>query len=270
MLTGKRRQKLRLYDTPGKILSLVGHEHTASEFRSLISYLAKNGFKFVSTDDILSGRLPSGRKAWLTFDDGWRSFLELLPVCEEYKVPVTLFIAPNETRRGQVWTNSIMGRVPEGTIRKLYSQPLARRETFVDGVLNEVGNCRMLLEKDELMRLARHPHVTLENHTWSHLSCSHRPVDEVLCEVEKASKEIESWTGRKCRLLCFPFGHYSDEIFAAVQKAGYHPVTCDAGEMDSGEIGRYRNMFRERVSKAENICRALNAWLKVTVPDKEP
>lgn len=267
-IVGARRRKLRLYDDNEKILSLVGHDPTPDDFEQLMIWFIKHGFTFISTDDILNKKLPKGRKAWLTFDDGWIGFKALLPILERYNIPVTLFIAPHETERGQLWPDSIMAITPHSEIREMYSMDLPNREKIVDAILKTIGNPRRLMTESELKEISKNSLITLENHTWSHLSCSHRPVDEVIEEVRMTSSILTEWTNRVCRLVCFPYGHYNDEVKQAIIKEGLYPVTCDAGEMSIGAIGLKRNMFREHVSLSENICRCMNSWLKVVTPDK--
>lgn len=268
ILSGGLKRKLKEYDGEGAILSLVGHDPTPVELEKILKWVIDHGFTFVSTDQLLDKNLPKGRKAWLTFDDGWKSFNDFIPIFEKLNVPVTVFIAPHETERGQLWTNSIMPVTSQEDFRKLYKLPLVEREQKVDEILAKIGNPRKLLTKDELIEIAKHPLITLENHTWSHLSCSHRPVEDVVEEVRKASDTLQEWTGRKCRLVCFPFGQYREDAYNAVLEMGLRPVTCEAGLMIISKVGEYRNMFREKVSFAENVCRILNAWMKVQVPDK--
>lgn len=265
---GERGRKLRVYDSDEKILSLVGHNPNPEDFLRLMAWFVKHGFTFVSTDDILEKKLPKGRKAWLTFDDGWIGFKALIPILERYNIPATLFIAPHETARGQLWPDSIMSVTSHSEVRKMYGMDITTREKAVDAILGRIGNTRRLMTESDLKMISKNPLITLENHTWSHLSCSHRPVDEVKGEVRKASAILKEWTNRECRLVCFPYGHYNQDVKQAVIDEGLFPVTCDAGEMSVDAIGLKRNMFREHVTLSENVCRCLNSWLKVVTPDK--
>lgn len=273
VVTGKRLRKVRAYDKQGKVLALTAHFPDARTIEDVLSWLICRGFTFISTDELLA--INEGRKqwrprlAWLTFDDGWCEVKsEALGVLEKYQVPATIFVAPHESERGQMWTNSVMGEIHYSGVRELFSKPLAEREKVVDGILGHIGNPRRLLTPDELIDLAKHPLITLENHTFSHMSCSHRPIDEMLAEVQKTNEILLRWTGRKPRLMCFPFGHWHAEQDKVVRDLGLWPVSCDAGEMEVSKPGGKRNMFREGFTSLENICRALNAWKKVTVPDK--
>lgn len=263
ILSGKLRRQLKLYDQEGTILSLVGHDPTPQELEKLLSWVKSKGFTFVSTDDLLDGKLPKGRKAWLTFDDGWKSFKTFLPIFEKLNIPVTVFIAPHETERGQVWANAIKPIATKDLYQNLFAQAVEDRESFIDSKIKNDSSVRTLLTQEEIIELSKYKQITIENHTWSHLSCKHRPVDEVIKELTMCNNVLKEWVNRKCRLACYPFGMYTKEVYDATVKLGLCPVTCHPGIMTLDNIGYRRNMFREGLSFSENICRLTNAWIKI-------
>lgn len=272
--SGKLSTQIRRYDKEGAFLPLVGHDPQAKVFSKLLEWLIGKGFSFVSTDELIAMRDGYAswrpRIAWLSFDDGWVGFKKnVLPVIEKYNIPVTLFIAPHETLRGQVWTNSIMPAMPYEKLRKLYWMPLQSRLAVVDPILEEIGNPRHLMSEEDIRALAKHPLVTIENHTYSHLSCSHRPIEEMLAEIDIAQATLTEWTRRRPRMVCYPFGHCTRETDLAIKSKGLIPVRLDAGIGDVKNIGACRNLFCDNRSLLENACRAVNSWVKVTVPDRE-
>ena len=269
VLSGCRRRQLAAYSMNGAVLSVFGHSPRPIVLDSLLGWLVRRGFSFISTDELLSvrdgKRAWEPRMAWLTFDDGWAGFeRELLPILERYQVPATIFVAPKETERGKIWTNSVMGLTSEW--HKWYDLHADERYSEVDKVLAEnLGKVRQLADKDELRRLSRHPLVTLENHTYTHLSCSHRPVDEVVDEVRKTQGVLTEWTGRTPRLMCYPFGHCTDETDNAIRELGLIPVSSFPGHMTVETVGRFRNMFHDAMGTQENIGRILEAWPRINV-----
>src|SRR5204863_9351619 len=78
------------------ITSLYFHKPTPSLLRRCILWLMKHGFTFISLDDVRDvlycGKpFPKGA-VWISFDDGWREQIDVLPLIRQYKIPVTLFI----------------------------------------------------------------------------------------------------------------------------------------------------------------------------------
>lgn len=265
---GARWRAVRAYEQRGRILALYGHDPRPWVLEGVLGWLKRMGFSFISTDELLAmqaGELAwRPRTAWLTFDDGWTGFeADLLPILEKYQAAATIFVAPGETDRGQVWTNSISSVVPPVEMSRLYGLPVEARYAAVDKVLARIGNPRRLASEAELRRLAKHPLVTLENHTYSHLSCAHRPVAEVMAEVQKTQVLLKEWTGRVPRLCCYPFGHFTDEMDEALRAEGLTPIHSVPGRMNLKTVGGFRNLFRDEAGGLENIGRVLGAWVPV-------
>ena len=263
---GARRRAVQRYRQPGTVLSVFAHNPRPKVLDGVLADLKRRGFLFISTDDLLA--LRDGLKpwrpllAWLTFDDGWRPFVQdLLPVLEKHDVPATIFVPPHETMRGQVWTNSVMGRTANW--KAWYDLSVAERYAQVDAYCDKTR--RLLLDERDLKTLACHPLITLENHTYTHLSCSHRPVDDVVDEILQTQEVLVAWTGRTPRLVCYPFGHYTDEVDAAVKSQGLIPVHSDPGVMTLDTLGRFRNMMNDEMSVQESIGRVLGAWRKIAI-----
>lgn len=264
---GKRRRLLAYYDKSATCLAIVGHDPKARDLETLLRWFLKRGFIFVLPSNIETVPKDGKRLAWLSFDDGWLSFkTEVLPVLEKLQIPATLFIAPHETEQGQLWTNGIRPFLGSDKIKEMYDLPWKERQKIVDDVFRKHGNERKLLTKEEVIELARHPLVDVQNHTMTHLSCSHRPVGEVMNEVMEAQATLKEWTGKNCRLVCYPFCHHTDETDRAIKEAGFIPVSGNAGEGTISNLGATRNMFKDHASLQENIGRSLNAWKKVNVP----
>lgn len=192
----------------------------------------------------------------LTFDDGWKPFAETVRVLEAFEKPATLFIAPGQTLRGRVWTDGTT--VPQR--QALYALGEAARNAQLRAW--GIDQARHLLTREEVCALARHPLVQVGNHTWSHVSCPHRPLAEVLDEVDRAQAELTAWCGYAPKAFAYPFGRGTAELDAAVRARGLVPYYTRPG-LTVGEPGAARNLFYEGMSLAENVGRLLMAWPKV-------
>ena len=266
-ITGKRSRLLSYYDRPGTCLAIVGHDPKGRDLERLLRWYQQHGFRFVLPSQLERNEISGSRLAWLSFDDGWLSFkTDVLPILEKLNIPATLFIAPHETEQGQLWTNGTRPFLGAEKIHEMYSLPWPERQRLVDEVFAKYGNVRSLLSKEDVIALSRHPLVDIENHTMTHLSCSRRPVDEVMDEIIKAQTTLKEWIGKDCKLVCYPFCHCTDETDAAIRGAGFIPVRGNPGEGTVSGLGVTRNMFKDHASLQENIGRSLNAWRKVKVP----
>lgn len=262
ILSGARARALRRYDRPGTLLSLCAHDPAPEVLEQLLVWLKQQGFTFYSEAAVLAGKPLPPRAAWLSFDDGWKGFQASLSVLERHQIPVSLFIAPAETKRGFLWTNALMASSSRQEIRALYPLAADLRAARVAAKLK--GNVpQTLLTPGEVKRLAAHPLVTVGNHTLSHLSASDRPLEEVETELQAAQDILTDWCGTPPRLFCYPFGHRTVETDALVRKYGLVPVGLLPGTDTVAAFGSFRNMIYDRMSLEENSCRVLKAWLPI-------
>ena len=239
-LMGARMRAVAAVRKSGVILPIVFHAAKADEVRRILGWL-----KWANCLD----------HCWLSFDDGWREFKDTVKVLEDFEKPATLFIAPGETQRGNVWTNGLS--VPER--QRLYGVSERERE----GLCNAAD--RKLLTEEEVREVAKHPLVRIGNHTWSHLSCTHRPVTEVLDEVDRAQATLTEWCGYAPTDFAYPFGRGTVELDKEIRKRGMVPHYTRQGLVTKETLGAARNMVYEGMSFAENLGRILMAWPKVGV-----
>lgn len=262
-LAGARRRAVGRVKKPGVILPVVIHAAKAEEVRAILGWLKRAG---------------ALERVWLSFDDGWREFKDTVKVLEEFEKPATLFVAPGETMRGDVWTDGLTvaerQRLYQLDEQSRYNEiallgdcgPRGARAlpgdevgTAVPAVRNEVP----LLGEREIREIARHPLVRIGNHTWSHMSCTHRPMAEVLDEVDRAQATLTEWCGYAPTDFAYPFGRGTEELDAEIRKRGMTPHYTRQGLVTRETLGAARNMVYEGMSLAENLGRILMAWPKV-------
>lgn len=239
-LAGARRRAVARVRQSGVILPIVFHAAKPEEVRKILGWLKAKGCL---------------DQCWLSFDDGWREFKETVKVLEEFRKPATLFIAPGETLRGDHWARGL-------------SIAERRRLCQMDGQsrYNEMTlRDRTLLSVDEIKEIARHPLVRVGNHTWSHMSCTHRPVAEVLDEIDRAQVTLTEWCGYAPTEFAYPFGRGSEKLDEEIQRRGLRPHYTRQGLVTEATLGVSRNMVYEGMSLAENLGRILMAWPKVGV-----
>ena len=241
-LVGARWRARARCRQPGMILPIVFHAAEPDEVRGVLSAL-------------------KGIPLEVTFDDGWRQLLPTLSVLEEFNQPATVFIAPGETERGVVWTNALMNAgVPDDEWHPWYALAADSRYEKCD---THPRGPRQLLTSDEVQELARHPLIRVGNHTWSHLSCTHRPVTEVLDEIDRAQETLTKWCGSAPTAFAYPFGRGTPELDAAIRSRGLTPYYTRQGLVTEATRGAARNMVYESMTLAENVGRVLQAWPKV-------
>ena len=251
---GARMRAVAAVRKSGAILPIVFHAAKPDEVRQILGWLKRA--------DCLD-------HCWLSFDDGWWEFKDTVKVLEEFEKPATLFVAPGETMRGDVWTNGLT--VAER--QRLYQLDEQSRYNAI-ALLDDCGprgartlpaGRHELLGEGEIQEVAKHPLVRIGNHTWSHLSCPHRPVKEVLAEVDRAQETLTEWCGYAPTEFAYPFGRGTGELDKEIRKRGMTPHYTRQGLVTKETLGAARNMAYEGMSLAENLGRVLMAWPKVGV-----
>ncbi len=205
-------------------------------------------------------RLVGMESVELTFDDGRRVLRDCVPVLEKYGVPAVFFISPGEILSKRNWAESSAAR--RCGISALCHLSAQEREMALSaaGATKPVDN---LLSVEDIRELAEHPLVEFGNHTWSHMSCASRPIEEALDEIDRAQSQIEEWTGRRPTKFSYPFGQDGKELDEAIRSRGLVPYHLRPGLAPCRCDGRFRNMAYEGMTLAENVGRLLTAWPRV-------
>ncbi len=116
----------------------------------------------------------------------------------------------------------------EGILSYLLAEKLPAT-IFVSGSFIRNGRNR-----ERMAELAQTGLLTFENHADTHPHFPALASGEITGEVERAGALIAEVTGRKPRLFRFPYGEYTPESLAAVERLGYRVVhwTYPSGDPD--------------------------------------
>lgn len=165
----------------------VASERLASDLELFLSA----GFEPRPLTSLLAAPRPgAGPTLSVTFDDGYRDFLEsALPVLEAHAVPATLFAVAGDAR----------DRLPGGA-------PGA------------------LLGFDELAEIARRG-VALGAHGLAHLPLTRMDDAELARELRGSRERLEACADATVDLLAYPFGAFDARVRRAAGAAGYR-IAC--------------------------------------------
>ena len=197
-------------------------------------------YEIVSLDTVLSGKLPR-RALLITFDDGYRSFLDsALPVLRLLGVPSMLFVTgacldpynlPLDNLLSYLCTSVGLERLasaldPHARGTRTFLQlldmvammPFGRFVNLRDELAErfEVDQTALRAESEifvDPQDLAGLSAVGCEvaNHTRSHLFCRSIPNEEVAREeIVEHARRLESLTGRPVRAFSYPYGQRKD------------------------------------------------------------
>lgn len=88
-------------------LSIYFHDPAPKTFTSILEWCKKKSYRFITLQEcyaILSGKIrQEGKVAYLSFDDGWQSNLNLIPIIDKYQAPITIFVSIDPLLSGNFW-----------------------------------------------------------------------------------------------------------------------------------------------------------------------
>ncbi len=165
----------------------------------------------------------------VTFDDGYKSNFDLMPIFIKYNIPVTIFLCS-----GLISTNRHFWFLHPTTIRNyeyFKKMPNNKRLDIFESFgfeENKEFDDRQTLSKDEIDKMKNI--VDFQSHTVFHPilpECSNKRSCE---EIGKSKQDLESLYGFKIYAISYPNGDYTDrDIFFAYEKGYICGLTCDVG-----------------------------------------
>lgn len=238
-----------------------------ADFRAHVARLAQ-GYDIVSLDDALTagpGRKRHGRpRAVLTFDDGEAGlFRHLLPLLDDLRVPVTIFVATGQIETGRpYWFDRIMGALGEearqvtlpdlgkwqfpagagpdrwavmgGLLEALKRVDRDQRDRLTDRILADnplpVGRPPLApLTQAELAALAASPWVTIGAHSHCHNLLDQIPLDEATASMQRSRSLLQGWTGQEVAHFAWPNGNHTAALGRAAADIGFRTAAALGG-----------------------------------------
>ncbi len=256
------------------ILSIYFHSPEKSLFEFCIEWLKKNGFKFLSEQDIVAiankeVEFPKGGVI-VTVDDGWWSNKKnVIDVAEKHKVPVTIFVATEAIENGTYWWPYVAKakhlKIPSPSIETLKKVPNEERKKVLEKIKKSVNLERQALTLQQLKNAAKSGYITISAHTVSHPILLNCEDNEAFWEIEKSKEQIEKWLDTKVDSFAYPNGDYSSREIDYLKRLQFSSAyTTEPAYLTKNRIVKIFELPRfcifEDVSKAEAICRMTGVW----------
>ena len=220
------------------------------------------------------------RFAVLTFDDGYRDFMDtVLPMIESRNVPATIFVATGFTGRA-FWWDEVAALFASGeedaatleispdaekywrfsgldqreqraaTVRTICNRLACANETQIRSAIAQLrawaGRAQRpqlegsAMSRNQLQALARHPLVELGAHTVSHGCLAQLAPEAQRAEIAQSKAYLESLTGVEVSVFSYPNGSYSEETPRLVETLGFACACTSMEEAFSSGKDRYR------------------------------
>lgn len=250
---------------------------TVGMLRMVVEHFTREGYRFVSPDDLAAGLSRGGKYVLLTFDDGYYNNKRALPVLEEFNVPAVFFVSSDHVKLGKAfWWDVVYREFKKrgGTDQEIglanahYKQLRTSdveadlRKQFGESALLPAGDLDRPFTQPELRAFANHPLVFLGNHTQDHAILSNYSAAEIEEQILGGQQAIREITGKTPRIIAYPNGNHSAEIrsaarqaglaFGVLARAGRNRLPLASGSLEAMTLSRF-TLWGER--SIEEQCR---------------
>lgn len=169
------------------------------------------------------------RPVLVTFDDGYRSLLELaLPVLAEFSIPAVVFVTTGPiAERRLFWFDALARARGEAAVERAKELPEAGwRQVAAESAAPALpGDPCAPLTVEELQELAGAPGITIGGHTVGHPILSRLAGAAQEEEIAGGRRQLVEWTGSPVEPFAYPNGRpgldYDADTVARVAAAGF-------------------------------------------------
>lgn len=199
------------------------HQPAASAYERLVKRLQRQGYRFVTVDEVLAWyadrRAFDGEKlCFVSLDDGFASNVELLPVCERYNAPLTIFVATRPLDVGSYWWLYVFAKTQNHQFTAdAMKLPYDEFCALVAEAEKEIELPRVAMTRQQLRQLTAHDLIHIGSHTVTHTAVSQLPQDLLLQELKQSKVELEELTGKPCISFSYPNGIFTPRDVDAVR-----------------------------------------------------
>jgi peptidoglycan/xylan/chitin deacetylase (PgdA/CDA1 family) len=261
---------------------------TVEMFRTFVEYFQQHSYTFVSPTEISHGLDSTGKYVLVTFDDGYFSNTKALPILEKYGIPAALFVSTDHVIQGKAfWWDAVeressRQRMPRKQMRQLFESLKRMRtaeaearvvEQFGAQALEPVGDFDRPFTMTELREIAKHPLISLGNHTSNHDILTNYTAAEMMAQIQSAQETIASIVGKAPEFIAYPNGDMSDEILAAAKRAGMrfglsvnpgrNRLPIEPGSLDAMRLKRFTLTGDSAIEAQCRVSRSLFSLYRV-------
>lgn len=252
------------------ISSIYFHNPSPELFEMVLRWYKKHNYRIVSLKELMglleAHSTPKERVAFISFDDGWRSNLALLPICEKYNAPITVFVATEPLDSGNYWWEFVEKQT-DSTLKESFKQK-PELEFYKDlaKIKAEISMERSAMTVDELKQFAESSLVTIQSHTVNHPILTNLTDETLNFELTESKRILEELVGYPIDIFSYPNGNVGQREIDALKDAGYrYAFTTKADTFNLDNYNPYllpRMAMNTHGGKYDNLAKLTGIWYR--------
>ena len=259
------------------VLSIYFHNPSPFLFKGIVRFLRRNNFRFISESEMLimkRTRLEiDERMVFISFDDGWKGNLKLLPTIEKYQIPITIFVPVKPVVTGNFWWEYAPFIIKEfdeiTSVEDLKVMRNSQRVAYVNKAVAKHDLKRSAIDLSDLQLLHKHPLITIGSHTYHHPISIKCTEEELAFEYSDSKKTLEAWLNTEIKSFAYPNGDYDERDLELLSENNYQIAFTTNPALETDDLGIYevpRVSINTKGGKYENISRMLGLWHQYVQP----
>ena len=204
------------------------------DYRRILIYFLEHGYTFISYKDLQTDLDSKKHYIYLTLDDGYFNNMRLLPILEEFNIPVHIFVTTKNIEENKKfwWDIVYENRTRQGWPLRRINGELEKLKTGTasavdEYICSEFGSEAYAPKSDldrplslkELTLLSQHELVTIGNHTHEHPIATRITNEELSKQIRRAEKILEAFH-IEIKGFAFPNGEYCQNHFSVLEECG--------------------------------------------------
>ena len=254
-----------------RVSSIYFHDPSPKLFETILKWYRKHHYRIISLQELTNlldkRQKPGERVAFISFDDGKRTNLQLLPLCEKYQTPITLFVATEPLVSGNYWWEYVTEKYGRSAMLTFKKKPEAEFYEELGKVKEGMTLERTSMTVDELKSFAAHPLVTIQSHTVNHPILTNLSDTTLRMELTESKRQLEELIGKTIDVFSYPNGNVGQREIDALKAAGYHyAFTTQVSDFDIEKSNPYllpRMALYKDGGKYDNLAKLTGIWFKL-------
>jgi peptidoglycan/xylan/chitin deacetylase (PgdA/CDA1 family) len=242
---------------------------TNLQFEEFVEYFISHKYKFIKPEDLNQQLVPGQRYAMITFDDGYFNNMLALNVLEKYRVPALFFISTNYIKENRSYWWDIIYKyrhkqgIPLAEIRNeqllLKGMKWWEIDTYIGSEFGEEAHkpwsdIDRPFTKLEITTIAKHPLISIGNHTHHHAILTNCDSNEALNEMNECNNFISALTGQTPSAIAFPNGNFDSNLLALAKQVGFRFAFTTQSQLNKLPFGDEEIICLNRfMAKTENV-----------------